>query len=91
MEYKDTYWSQGGGPGANIVQPGNSIQDAYTLWNAFLNWTSSDDKFNISAYVKNIEDKPILTNLGQGGQGSTVEYVTLGAPRTFGMVLTVRL
>jgi iron complex outermembrane receptor protein len=91
VEYKDSYWSQGGGPGADIVQPGNSIQDSYSLWNAYLNWTSADDKFNINAYVKNIDDKPILTNLGQGGQGSTVEYVTLGAPRTFGVVLTVNL
>jgi iron complex outermembrane receptor protein len=90
-EYRDTYWSQGGGPGANIVQPGNSIQDAYTLWNVFLNWTSSDDKFNISAYIKNIEDKPILTNLGAGAPGSPVEYVTLAPPRTFGVVLSVNL
>jgi iron complex outermembrane receptor protein len=90
LEYKDTYWSQGGGPNANIVQPGDSVQDAYTLWNAFLSWTSSDDKYNISAYVKNIEDKPILTNLGQE-PGQTFATVSLAPPRTFGVVLNISL
>jgi len=90
LEYSDTYWSQGGGPGGSIVQPGDSIQDAYTLWNAFLNWTSADDKFNISAYIKNIENKPILTNLGQE-PGQTFETVSLSPPRTFGVVFSVKM
>ncbi len=91
MEYRDTYWSQGGGPGANIVQPGNSIQDAYTLWNAYVNWTSSDDRFNISAYVKNIQDKAIKTNLGVEPDPTAPQYVTLAPPRTFGVVFSVKL
>ena len=90
MEYRDTYWSQGGGPGANIVMPGDSIQDAYTLLNAYLNWTSADDRFNISAYVKNIENEAIKTNLGVEPDPTAPQYLSLAPPRTFGAVLSVR-
>jgi len=87
LEYKSEYWSLGGGPGANIAEPGDSVQDAYALYNVFLNWTSSDNKFTISSYVKNIENKPILTNYG----AEAMPTVSLAAPRTFGAVLTVKL
>ncbi len=86
--YKSSYWSLGGGPGANIVDPGDSVQDAYTLWNAYLTWTSSDDQFSVSAYVKNIDDKPILTNVTTGDPSAPVEYVALAPPRTFGVILS---
>jgi len=88
MEYKDTYWSQAGGPGGEtgVAQPGDSIQDAYQLYNFYLNWTASDDKFTVSGYIKNIEDKPILTNYTNEG----VAYASLGPPRTFGVTLNVR-
>jgi len=89
-EYRDSYWSQAGGPGGSVsvVQPGSSIQDAYTLWNVFLNWTTSDDRFNVSAYVKNIEDKPILTNFRDE---AGTQYVSLNPPRTVGIVFSVKL
>jgi iron complex outermembrane receptor protein len=90
MEYRDTYWSQGGGPGANIVKPGDSVQDAYTLWNAYLNWTSSDGKFNVNAYMKNIDNKPIKTNLGVEPDPNAPQYVTLAPPRTFGVVFSAQ-
>jgi iron complex outermembrane receptor protein len=90
MEYRDAYWSQGGGPGANIVMPGDSVQKAYTLWNAYLNWVSSDGKFNVNAYVKNIQNKPIKTNLGSEPDPNAPKYVTLAAPRTLGLVFSVK-
>jgi len=90
MEYRDTYWSQGGGPGANIVKPGDSVQKAYTLWNAYLNWVSSDGKFNVNAYVKNIQNKPIKTNLGAEPDPLAPKYVTLAAPRTLGIVFSAK-
>jgi len=86
MEYRGTYWSSGGGPGSKgIAQPGESIQDAYMLWNAYLNWTSSDGQFNVNAYAKNIQNKPILSNFG----GEGMSTVTLLPPRTFGLVFSV--
>ena len=71
--------------------PGNSIQDSYTLWNAYLSWTSADAKFNISAYIRNIDDKPILTNLGVEPDPMAPQYLTLAPPRTLGVVLRVNL
>jgi iron complex outermembrane receptor protein len=88
MEYKDTYWSQAGGPGGEtgVAQPGDSIQDAYQLYNFFLNWTSSDDQFTVSAYIKNIENTPVLTNYTSEGAA----FASLGPPRTFGVTLNAR-
>jgi iron complex outermembrane recepter protein len=91
LEYRGSYWSQGGGPGGSIIKPGNSVQDAYTLWNAYLNWASSDGKFNINAYIKNIQNKAILSNYGDPEPGGSAPYVSLLPPRTFGMVFDVRL
>ncbi len=87
-EYKSSYWSQAGGPGGDtgVAQPGESVQDAYTLWNAYLDWTSADSQFTVSAYIKNIADKPILTNYTSEG----LAYASLGPPRTFGVVLSAK-
>jgi len=88
LEYKGEYWSMGGGPNADIANHGFATQSAYTLWNAYLNWNSSDGQFSINAYVKNIQNKPVLTNVGSESGYNTV---TLASPRTFGMVFNVRL
>jgi iron complex outermembrane recepter protein len=87
MEYKAAYWSMGGGPGADIAHHEDANQAAYTLWNAYLTWNSADGQFNVNAYAKNIQNKPILTNVGAE---SGYKTVTLAAPRTFGMVFSAR-
>jgi iron complex outermembrane recepter protein len=86
IEYKDTYYSSGGGPAAASPDPAEAYQDAYELYNFYLNWNSADGKFNINAYVKNIQNTPVLTNYGPEGMNS----VTLLPPRTFGMVFSVK-
>lgn len=87
MEYKDSYWSMGGGPGANIADTAWCTQAAYILWNAYLSYNSADGQFTVSAYAKNIQNKPILTNVGGEGAAKTV---SLAAPRTFGVVCSAR-
>ncbi len=54
--------------------------DSYTLWDASANWYSADEHWNISLYLKNIEDKEYKTggyNLGSG------ELAFYGPPRTW--------
>lgn len=98
--YKDAYWSQGSGtsgilnPDGTAFSPNQAMvkgswvrQDAYTLWNFYTTWVASDGKFSINGYVKNIQNKAILTNLG-GEPGSTVPYVSLDAPRTYGVAFS---
>jgi len=87
IEYKDTYYSSGGGPAATKPDPDESYQDAYELYNFYLNWTSADDRFTISGYVKNIGNTPILSNYSSEG----MQTVSLLAPRTFGVTFTVKL
>jgi iron complex outermembrane receptor protein len=56
-------------------------QDAYTTGDLTLSWRSASDNMNVSAFVKNINDEAVKT-------GYFVGYVTVGAPRTYGMNFT---
>lgn len=99
--YKDAYWSQGGAGTAGLLNADGSTydirrnmekgswvrQDAYTLWNAYVTWVGSDGKFSVNGYVKNIRNEAIQTNLG-GEPGSAIPYVSLGDPRTYGVIFS---
>jgi iron complex outermembrane receptor protein len=96
-EYKSEYWSQGGtfpptGFGlVDLLDKASLVrQEGYVLWNASIDYSNADGKFSINAYVKNIQNKPILINIG-GEPGVTVNYVSLSPPRTFGVVFGLRL
>jgi hypothetical protein len=56
------------------------------LWNAYLTWQSSDSKCTLTGYMRNIKNEAVQTNIG-GEPGSPVTYVSLDAPRTFGVRL----
>ncbi len=81
VAYKSEYWSAGG-PNANATTAKDHSsalwQEGYFMYNAYLTWQKADGKFTISGNVKNIENKPIMTNYGG-------TYVSLDAPRTFGV------
>ena len=54
--------------------------DSYTLWDVSANWLSIDEHWQVSLYLKNIEDKEYKTggyNLGSG------ELAFYGPPRTW--------
>lgn len=96
VSYKSEYWGQGNSPApAGVtVNPKSALdngsilrQDAYSLWNAFLNWRNADGKFSATAFVKNIQNEAIQLNIGGEGP-STPNYVSLDAPRTFGLTLS---
>jgi iron complex outermembrane receptor protein len=96
VAYKAKYWAQGGGPppggfsAATALSDGSVVmQDAYTMWNAFATWSDADGKFDITAYMKNIANKAIQTNLS-AEPGSTLMAISLDAPRTFGVSLSAR-
>ncbi|HTP38723.1 MAG TPA: TonB-dependent receptor [Steroidobacteraceae bacterium] len=86
--YKSKYWTEGGGPASltiaqinrdfNSGTADNAIQGGYTLYDAYLAWENASGKVNASLYMHNIANKPIMQNYGG-------TYVTLAAPRTFGV------
>ncbi|MCC7462272.1 MAG: TonB-dependent receptor [Gammaproteobacteria bacterium] len=98
LVYKDKYWTQSGAspPGGSVdvrhaLDDGSVFrQDAYTLWNAYVHWTSADGKFTLSGYMKNIADEVVMTNIG-GEPGTPLMYVSLDAPRTFGFAIRASL
>lgn len=87
-EHRGEYWSLGGAPGANIANPGQSIQDGYELYNAYVTWVSADGRWSLNAYVRNIDDEAVQTNYGPPFGGGA-EYVTLAPPRTYGFGVAV--
>ncbi len=80
--YKTKYWSQGGGPGANVVNPGAAYQKAYTKLDAYTTWQSADGRWSMTGYMKNLANEVIQINYGS-------QDVQLDAPRTFGATLNV--
>jgi len=66
----------------------NTYQSAYTLSNLFLTFDAPNRKWSVSAYVKNLENKPVLAN-GQSGP-AMLETVDLGPPRTYGMQISAK-
>ena len=59
-------------------------QEAYTRTNAFITYTTADDKLDIGAFVNNIEDTRIITYAGYLGNPVNIYNWIFGAPRLIG-------
>jgi iron complex outermembrane receptor protein len=64
-------------------------QGSYTVSDAMLIFNAPNDRYEVQAYVHNLENSTYLTFAAEEGTVSGYEY-TFGAPRTFGVKLTVR-
>jgi iron complex outermembrane receptor protein len=64
-------------------------QGTYTVSDAMLTYTAANERYAIQAYVRNLENSTYLTFAAEDGTVGGSEY-TFGAPRTFGVKLTVR-
>jgi iron complex outermembrane receptor protein len=100
--YKSKYWVQGGVGGITgftgatdirtFLNPGHLYrQDGATIWNAYATWESANGKFSVNGFIRNLQNKPIMTNIG-GEPGATgIAYLSLDAPRTFGMTFSANM
>lgn len=105
MTYKSEYWiSPTVATGNPITQAALAmdtgayfplVQRTYELYDFFTTIGSSDGKYQLNAYVRNIQNTPVMTDASPSYTG-TVEagniavnggYVDLQAPRTFGVSL----
>jgi iron complex outermembrane recepter protein len=59
------------------------VAPAYTIYDLSLNYSSNNDKWNLNAYLKNVDKKAYKT-ITDGA------YTTVGPPQTVGAVLSVR-
>jgi iron complex outermembrane receptor protein len=67
----------------------DSRQGTYTVSDAMLVYTAPNDRYEVQAYVHNLENSTYLTYAAETGTAHGYEY-SFGAPRTFGAKLTVR-
>jgi len=67
----------------------DSRQGAYTVSDAMLVFTAPNDRYEVEAYVRNLENSTYLTFAAETGTAHGYEYA-FGAPRTFGAKLTVK-
>ena len=76
----DTWVTFQESPGTH--QPGHSVSNAY------LTYDGPGEKWSLSAYVRNLEDRAVLVN----GQGGPVGLITadIAPPRTYGVQLSAR-
>ena len=67
----------------------DSRQGTYTVSDAMLVYTAPNDRYEVQAYVHNLENSTYLSYAAETGTAHGYEY-SFGAPRTFGAKLTVR-
>jgi iron complex outermembrane recepter protein len=67
----------------SLTQTSDSLQKAYSTGDIALVYRSPDDKWGITGYVKNVNDKVVKTDYKVG-------YVIPSAPRTAGLIISVK-
>lgn len=66
-------------------------QDSYMVADLGATWTSANDKYSASGYIRNLFDKEYKNGLSSLGTNSTDNTgVTVGDPRVWGVNLTVK-
>ncbi|MFT3907441.1 MAG: TonB-dependent receptor [Steroidobacteraceae bacterium] len=83
--YRTRYWSTTSVDSTtNVANPSVSYQNAYNLVNAYLGWQNKDGKLNVNLFVKNVGNYAVMTTYAG-------TYVSLDAPRTFGLTVSASL
>ncbi len=59
---------------------------SYDLWDAHVAWHSVSEKWNITAWVKNLADEEYRTHI-YSQRSSQIAFATFGAPRTSGVTV----
>jgi iron complex outermembrane receptor protein len=75
---------------ADLGQMPYSYQDAYVLGNIGVTWNSSDQRYSISGYVRNVWDEEYKSHVQLNKASNNSIGVTVGDPRTFGVMVNVK-
>lgn len=67
----------------------DSEQKAYTVSDAFLQYTDPESRYSVQVYVHNLENSMYYTAANESGTMAGYQYA-FGAPRTYGVKLTAR-
>jgi iron complex outermembrane receptor protein len=62
-------------------------QDAYVIGDVGVTWTSADDNYSVTGYVRNIFDEEYKAGVGLS---TTVQSVTPGDPQAWGLMVTAK-
>jgi iron complex outermembrane receptor protein len=69
----------------------DAVQDAYTLINASAAWHSANDRFSVTAWIRNAGDKLVkANNIITAPLYASIRVGTLVPPRTFGLTAGVK-
>jgi iron complex outermembrane receptor protein len=81
-----------GNPATDVVVPGNLMlaQDAYTLWDAGVVWTSSDRKVQVGLHGRNLTDKRYKVAGYNFSTSSNTVTAFYGDPRTVKATLNLK-
>ncbi|MBL4838333.1 MAG: TonB-dependent receptor [Kordiimonadaceae bacterium] len=70
----------------NVDNNALDVIPSYTVVDAWLAWNSSDSKWMVQAWVKNLTDKAYRTHVFTQ-RGGRVAFATFAPPRTFGLTV----
>jgi iron complex outermembrane recepter protein len=65
----------------------DSRQGAYTVSDAFLQYSGSQSRYSVQVYMHNLENSHYYTNAAEDATGAQYDYA-FGPPRTYGIQLT---
>ena len=63
--------------------------DTEIVWNLSATWASSDDRYSVTAYGRNLTNNRYKTNVNVTARGGLSATATPYFPRTYGAVLNV--
>ena len=70
-------------PGSGVVQP------SYTMSNVAMTWHSPSDRYRLTGYIKNIENRAVANEASMAPNIPNVFGAELDPPRTFGFIFGV--
>jgi iron complex outermembrane receptor protein len=79
-----------------MVTPGNdltpyNVRDALTLINIGATWTSANQMFSVTGYMRNVTDEEYKASVSMGSTSSTTNVgVTPGDPQTWGLMASFK-
>ena len=106
LAYRHTFWLAGGANlrvGGDVKHQSSQytnynttldpamFQRAYALVGLSADWESADGRYTVSGYVRNATDQRYKLTVNQGAGAGAPGIATISEPRTFGIVLGIRM
>lgn len=74
----------------NLGQKPYNYRDSLALFNVGATWTSANQMYSVTGYVRNAFDEEYKSNIALSNVANDLTTVALGDPRTFGVMISAK-